>query len=113
MKFKLSSIQKLIIFSAIFFTLSARSTRYIIGKYVVQNIDPNTPERILVYLILAISIVVLIASIIGFIKIAKRIFIAKENIIVRERYAAFAWNCFWTFLISLIVGMILKVLIFP
>ena len=79
----------------------------------IQNIDLNTFEQILIYTLLAISIIVLIASIIGFIKIIRRIFIAKDNIIVRERYAAFAWNCFWTFLISLLVGMILKVLIFP
>lgn len=115
-KFRLSSIQKLIVFSTIFFILSLRAIRYLFLKnisVIVDNGNYFDTNSVFAFLFFLVSISVFVASVIGFIKIIRRIYIASKNIIVRERFVAFILNCFFTFLISFFVAIILKVLIWP
>lgn len=113
---KLSSIQKLIIYSTILFILSARACKYLFSKNIQPVIESGnywTTTSIFSFIFFIVSILVLIASIIGFIKIIKRLFTAHKSIIVKERLIAFFINCLWTFIISVIAGLFLKVLIWP
>jgi len=109
-------MQKLIIFSTIFFVLSWRAMKYLFLKNIgaiVNNGNYFDTSSIFAFLFFLVAIFAFVASVVGFVKIIKRIYIAKKNIIVRERFIALIWNCFVTFLISLFIAMILKVLIWP
>jgi hypothetical protein len=115
-KIYFSSMQRLIIFSTIFFILSVRYVKYLFLKniqLIINNGNYWDINSIFTIMFFIIGVLILVASVMGFIKIIKRIYLANKNIIVRERFAAFAWNCFWTFIISFCVAMILRVLIWP
>lgn len=113
---KTHALQRLIIFSTILFALSLRACKYLYSKNIqplIANGNYGNINSIFAIIFFILSILFVIISLTGFIKIIQRILITQKNIIVKEKQISFFLNCFWTFLISLVIALLLRVLIWP
>jgi hypothetical protein len=115
-KVRLDSMQRLIVFSTIFLVLSWRAMRYLFSKNISVIMDNGNYfdiNSIFAIMFFIVCTVLFFVSIIGFVKIIRRIYVANKDMVVRERFFNFVLNCFVTFLVSFFVAIILKVIIWP
>ncbi len=113
---KTNALQRLIIFSTILFALSLRACKYLYSKNIqplIANGNYGNINSIFAIIFFILAVLVLISSIIGFVRIIVKIVKTHKETIVEERFVVFLLNCFWTLLISLIIGLFLKILIWP
>ncbi|MEI7718341.1 MAG: hypothetical protein WCI72_00615 [archaeon] len=113
---KITNLQKKIVLSTFGFILGSRAIRYTYLKY-IPNIWGNGNyfewTSMLNISVFIMGIIAFFASIIGFMSIVREILQDKRKEVVSERFIRLFINSFWTLVVSIVLAMIVKVLIWP
>jgi len=113
---KITRLQKKIVLSVFGVVLSERAIRYTYLKHIkeiVVNGNYFDWTSLLNIFIFVIGIVIFAASIVGILSIIRDVFRAKKEEIVSERFIRFFIKSFWTIVVSIILALIIKTVIWP
>lgn len=113
---KFTFLQKKIVFSVFAFILGSRAIRYTYYKYLQVIIsEGNYFDLFSLFQEFAffLWVVLFAASVLGFISVIKEVWHNRETIVVRERYAKLLISSLWTLIISILLAMIVKILLWP
>lgn len=113
---KITKLQKKIVLSTFGFILSWREIRYVYLKYlkdIVRNGNYFDWSYLLNIFLFILSLVVFVASIVGFVIIVREIWNGRQREVVSERFIKLFINSFWTLIISIVLAMVVKILIWP
>jgi hypothetical protein len=113
---KFTFLQKKIVFSVFAFILGSRAIRYTYSKYLQVIIsEGNYFDLFSLFQEFAFFLwaVLFAASVLGFISVIKEVWHNRETIVVRERYAKLLISSLWTLIISILLAMIVKILLWP
>ncbi len=113
---KITKLQKNIIFSTFGLILAWRAIRYTYLK-TIQEIFVNGNQfgwiSLLNSTVFVLGIVVLVASVIGFWHIIREIADERRREVVSERFMRLFSNSFWTLIVSIVIALVVKILIWP
>ncbi len=113
---KITPLQKKIIFSVFAFVLGGRAVRYTYLKQlgdVFSNGNYFDLLSLFYEIVFVFGVVLFVSSAFGFMGVIRELWVDRDEIIVSERYIKVLINSIWTLVISVVLALIAKVLIWP
>lgn len=113
---KLSTLQKKSIFAVFAFIIGGRAVSYTYSKHMTliwANGNFFDLFSLLNEVIFVFGILFFTASAFGFMSVIREIWVDNKEFIVRERFIKLLISTIWTFVVSIILALIVKILIWP